>query len=250
MVNSIDGAIAYARSHPTRDGGSWSGWCASFCYRAGGFSQSFVNAMTAGSNSGTLRSDWNYAPRGALHYWAGVGGDGHCAFELGGGLLMMASSAVTDSWGTAVGTVSFPTYALKGIPYRGWSMRWGSETLAGSGTAGGGYTPIEEDMSLTAEQDSMLRNLFAATFYGGPSMEDAGNPIQRSLAQINAGVNSPVQRGDVLTTPRQDNADTNSLVRQIIAEGVKVNGELPDTDLDALVEKVIAEIKKLEYKAS
>ena len=146
MPHSLQGAIDYARSHPTRDGGSWAGWCASFCYRAGGFSQAFTSAQVAGDNAGWLNPDWASAPPGAVHYWSGVGGLGHCAFEMdGNGRLLMASNAVTDRWGTAVGTISFSQYAQLGIPYRGWSLRWGAETLSGSSTAGGGYSPIQED---------------------------------------------------------------------------------------------------------
>lgn len=132
MPNTIEQVEQYARAHPTRDGESWNNWCESLIWRAGGFGPSFNSAMLAGDASEPLNPNWREAPRGAIHYWAGVGGDGHVAFELGGGLLLMASSYVTDSWGDHIGTVSFEDYAEHGIPYRGWSLRHGTETLAPS----------------------------------------------------------------------------------------------------------------------
>ena len=95
----------------------------------------------------------------------------------------------------------------------------------GSGTAGGGTTPIEEDiLSALSDQEQKdlyndvkniagylfrggssvdsavvgvdfnaksvlgrVNNLEAATFHGGPSMQDGGKSISQSLAEINAG---------------------------------------------------------------
>lgn len=132
MTNTIEQVISYARAHPKRDGGSWAGWCESFVWRAGGFAGSFDTALLAGSASGPLNPDWASAPAGALHYWAGVNGDGHVAFSLGGGMLLMASSR-TSNYGTALGTLHFANY---GLPlYRGWSMRHGVQTLAKSAAA-------------------------------------------------------------------------------------------------------------------
>jgi hypothetical protein len=139
MPNTVDQAIAYARAHKLRDGGSWAGWCASFVYRAGGFDRAFSNAMLAGSSSGALAGDYRSARRGEIHYWAGVGGDGHVAIDIGGDdtdrLLLMASSAVSDSFGTAVGAVWFSQYARLGIPYRGHTFAWGNERLAGTASS-------------------------------------------------------------------------------------------------------------------
>lgn len=129
MTNTIEQVIAYARAHPLRDGKSWNGWCESFIWRAGGFDRSFPTALAAGDASGPLRKDWAAAPSGAIHYWAGVGGDGHVAFSLGGGMLLMASGR-TSNFGTALGTLHFSNY---GLPlYRGWTMRHGTQTLRSS----------------------------------------------------------------------------------------------------------------------
>lgn len=220
MTNTIDQALEYARAHPKRDGGSWAGWCESFVWRAGGFGVSFPSALAAGSASGPLNPLWSSAPRGALHYWAGVGGDGHVAFELGGGTLLMASSRVSNL-GTALGTIHFTDYHLP--LYRGWSMRHGSDTLAASALAGFDLNPLEPEM--TPEQSRMLTAIYDAMFNGGPSMKDGNKSVSQSLAEISATVNKNVLRdinGDGVNeeiSQIQDNADTNSLVRQLISRG-------------------------------
>jgi hypothetical protein len=132
VPNTIYQAIAYARTHPRRrDGNSWVNWCEAFVFWTGGFTASFPSALLAGDASGPLNPAWADAPRGSIHYWAGAAGDGHVAFELGGGLLLMAWHSVTDRWGVGTGTVSFHEFAKRGLPYRGWSVRHGTETLAG-----------------------------------------------------------------------------------------------------------------------
>lgn len=162
MTNTVEQAIAYARATPRRDGGSWAGWCASFVYRAGGFDRAFSNAMLAGSSSGLLASDFRTARKGEIHYWAGVGGDGHVAIDIGGDstdrLLLMASSSVTDPFspGAAVGAVWFSEYARLGIPYRGHSFAWGAERLAG--TASVSPAPAPKPLELIGDDDmKMLR---------------------------------------------------------------------------------------------
>lgn len=221
MTNTIDMAHNYAKTHPTRDGRSWAGWCESFVWRAGGFDRSFHNAMAAGDASGWLNPDAGSAPRGAIHYWAGVGGDGHVAFELGGGLLLMASEGVTTSYGTAIGTISFRDYARKGIPYRGWSMRHGTQTLASSSaTAGNGSTPLEND--LDAFQANQLTNIYNAIFKGGPSMPDGTKSLGQSLAEINKTVSRTVSRSvdgvERQVSQIQELADTKTLAQQIREE--------------------------------
>jgi hypothetical protein len=101
--------------------------------------------------------------------------------------------------------------------------------FVGSATAGGGYTPIEEeDMPLTPEDiqkvisgllnypaydggpslsqaikeiHSDASNVFHATFTGGPSMQDGGKPISQSLAEING---KPASGGGVIDTQVSD----------------------------------------------
>ncbi|GAA1061951.1 hypothetical protein [Agromyces bracchium] len=156
MPNTVDQAIRFARDHPTKDVGqvdsSWAGWCAALVFWAGGFGRSFGTALEAGSNSGTLHPDWRTAPRGAIHYWAGVFIDGvecgHTAIDIGGGnhTLLMASSRV-DNFGTAIGTITFADYDQPS--YRGWSMKWGSETLAGVDTLGRPRPDDERDDDMT-----------------------------------------------------------------------------------------------------
>lgn len=157
MPNTVEEAVAFAKAHPTKDVGqiddSWAGWCAALVFWAGGFGRSYGTALEAGSGSGPLDPDWRRAPRGAIHYWAGVFIDGvecgHTAIDIGGGdhTLLMASSRVSN-FGTAIGTIGFEAYNQPS--YRGWSLRWGNETLAGVNTlASAGPREHERDDDMT-----------------------------------------------------------------------------------------------------
>lgn len=93
------------------------------------------------------------------------------------------------------------------------------------GTAGGGTTP-EDDMPTMNEFLNYpafdggptisqmfveVHSVFNATFNGGPSMEDSGNPIQRSLAQIRAAQTAKINRGGVENTQIQELADVKTI---------------------------------------
>lgn len=54
-------------------------------------------------------------------------------------------------------------------------------------------------------------SLYNAVFNGGPSMEDSGNPIQRSLAQIRAAQTAKINRGGVENTQIQELADIKTI---------------------------------------
>lgn len=206
MTNSIAGAIAWARAHPTKSVGetsnSWAGWCAALVYWAGGFSRSFTTAMAAGDwqiARGRLNGNWQAAPAGAIHYWAGVGGDGHCAIQIDSShTLLMASAAVTNSFGNAIGTVSFQQYATKGIPYRGWSMYWGDEALSGAGTAGGGSTPLppepvrkkKKNMYLARDASSGTIWLYTDNGRAGITNPTHVDLFNRMIAQENTNFNA------------------------------------------------------------
>jgi hypothetical protein len=145
-MNTVEQALAYARAHPTRAGGvSWSGWCESFVFRAGGFTRFYPTALAAGNASGPLNPDWTRAPRGAIHYWSGVYvrgiESGHTALDIGGGTLLMASSRVSNM-GRGLGTIHYLDYGLPN--YRGWTMRHGTEVIEGtSSTAANSVEVIE-----------------------------------------------------------------------------------------------------------
>lgn len=118
----------FAAANPTRDGGSWAGWCASMEYRFNGASVAYENATAAGDAANIESTDASEAPIGAIHYWNGAGGDGHVATEVGGRgrKLFMASSKVDEDLGTAIGFISFDSYQAKtGLPYRGWARTYG-----------------------------------------------------------------------------------------------------------------------------
>lgn len=145
MPNTIEDALAYARTHPTRDGGTWHNWCESFIWRAGGFAGSFDDAWLAARASGWLNPDHASAPRGSIHYWSNSGySPGHVAFGLGNDQLLMASNGVTTRFGGDIGTASWAEYRRNkpAMTYAGWTMRHGTQTLAGSSAAAGDVTPI------------------------------------------------------------------------------------------------------------
>jgi hypothetical protein len=135
VPRTLEETIAWAHANPKytyKDGRlkgqtkSWAGLCEAFVNNAADLS-SFPRAMLAGDASGPLDTDWAAAPAGSFHYWAGVGINGHVAFGLGSGMLLMASSR-TNNMGVAIGTIHFKDY---GLPlYRGWSMRHGTQRLA------------------------------------------------------------------------------------------------------------------------
>lgn len=149
MANTIEGVIAYARTHPKRDGATWHNWCESFVWRAGGFAGSFATARLAGDASGHLNS--GPAPRAAIHYWGGTR-DGHVGFELGNDTILMASDGVTDFWGTDMGTVSLRDYNRRkpSMKYRGWTYQHGTQTLAASSSTSG-LNELDLDMGDASE---------------------------------------------------------------------------------------------------
>ncbi|MFZ4894628.1 hypothetical protein ACL9RL_09275 [Plantibacter sp. Mn2098] len=193
MARTIEAVEAWARQNPLytyKDGTgrtkSWAGLCEAFVNNAGGFNQSFGSAMLAGDASGWLNPNWREAGRGSIHYWAGVGGDGHVAFDLGGGRLLMASSSVTERWGTAMGTISFTDYARLGIPYRGHTKRHGTEQLAPSSQTAG--TIEEDDMSFTDEDRKKLNAVYDAVFLETPTSRGTPAGILNTLGRVYDGL--------------------------------------------------------------
>lgn len=87
-------------------------------------------------------------------------------------------------------------------------------------TAGTGATLLEDD--LTPQESTALQAIYDAIFHGGDSMPDAKKSIGQSLADIKALAARPVQRvvdGKAVSLPQiQDNADTNTMVRQLVAD--------------------------------
>lgn len=247
MANTMEQVIAYARAHPTRDGKSWSGWCESFVWRAGGFNGSFNNALAAGSASGPLNSNWASAPRGAIHYWAGVGGDGHVAFSLGGGMLLMASSR-TSNYGVALGTLHFSNY---GLPlYRGWTMRHGVETLEpSSSTAGNGYTSLEEDMGDASEasvQESIrignvlyVKTQEVLAALQRAELREAGDATEASVQEAIRISNETWDRAGKLLSQPASVIDPVKLAAALKATGIKI--EIDSAALVKLLEASLAD---------
>eukprot|EP01032_Pedospumella_encystans_P030563 gene30563-34497_t len=131
-TNTYAQATQYGRTHPTRDGGSWSGWCASLMWRAGNLPESSAcpSAIDAYHKSTIISRDVNSAPSGAFHWWD-IGSDGHVAMATDNGWAMMASCHVTESWGNCIGVTPVSTYtATTGAKYLGWSYDYDKAEIA------------------------------------------------------------------------------------------------------------------------
>lgn len=131
-TNTYAQAIDYGRTHPTRDGGTWSGWCAAFMVRAGNLPSSSVcpSAIDVYHRSSIISKDIMAAPSGAFHYWD-IGQYGHVAMAMPNGWSMMASCHVTKSWGDCVGSTPVATYtSTVGATYLGWSYDYAGAEIA------------------------------------------------------------------------------------------------------------------------
>jgi hypothetical protein len=131
-TNTYAQAINYGETHPTRDGESWSGWCASFMWRAGNLPESSAcpTAIDAYHRSTIISKDIYSAPSGAFHWWD-IGSDGHVAMATTDGWSMMASCHVEVSWGDCIGLASVSDYtATTGATYLGWSFDYADAEIA------------------------------------------------------------------------------------------------------------------------
>jgi hypothetical protein len=213
MPNTVDQAIAFARAHPTKDVGtisdSWATWCAALVHFAGAFVNSYSTALLAGDATedaaGVLHTDRTKAPRGAIHYWAGVFIDdvecGHTAIDIGDdNTLLMASSRVSN-FGNAIGTIRFADYGLS--HYRGWSTNWGAERLSGVGTIERPVKKKEDDMTfrIVDPTDEGDRALYALSDSG--HWVKIANPADLLLLQkFRAGDISDINKFQVTTIRR------------------------------------------------
>jgi hypothetical protein len=131
-TNTYAQAIEYGQTHPTRDGESWSGWCASLMWRSGNLPESSAcpSAIDCYYRSSIVSFDVYSAPSGAYHWWD-IGSDGHVAMATTNGWAMMASCHVTESWGDCIGVTSVDGYtATVGARYLGWSYDYSGAEIA------------------------------------------------------------------------------------------------------------------------
>lgn len=93
-------------------------------------------------------------------------------------------------------------------------------------------TPIGDDMPLTKEDLSLLLN--TAAYTGGPSISQVLKNIDVEIA--------PIQRDGALVPKRQDDADTNTMVRQLVARvAAPAAGGSASVDVAPLI-KAISEL--------
>lgn len=83
---------------------------------------------------------------------------------------------------------------------------------------------ISQEDDLTPEQSHQLKQVYNAIFVGGKSMLDGGKSISKSLQELNGPVarassaKATVVTGKAQNIPvRQDNADTNTMMREVLA---------------------------------
>lgn len=101
-------------------------------------------------------------------------------------------------------------------------------TISNTGNlaAGNGATIIDnEEDDMTPEQAKQLNSIYGAIFNGGNSMKDDGKSISQSLAEIRTLTTAPINgrdrgdgKGPQNVSVRQDNADTNTMVRKLVAQ--------------------------------
>ncbi len=131
-TNTYAQAVNYGKTHPTRDGGSWSGWCASLMWRSGNLPEAAAcpSAIDCYHKSRIISLSSSTAPSGAYHWWD-IGADGHVAMATSSGWAMMASCHVTESWGNCMGQTSVDGYTKSvGAKYLGWSYDYNGAEIA------------------------------------------------------------------------------------------------------------------------
>lgn len=105
---------------------------------------------------------------------------------------------------------------------------------------------------MTPEEHTWLLAVYQAVFSGGPSMPDGNRSVGQSLADIAAHSRAKVSRSSksapvalpangaaVAVTVEQDNADTNTMVRELLTKPAVV---APPVDVAALAAAVVAEL--------
>lgn len=160
----------------TMVGRNWDQMCQAFvwrvCERFGTVVRDYGSATAAARASAIVSTDPNAAPAGAMHYW-NIGSDGHVAVSLGNGYCAMASSRVTESWGTNVGVTSVAGYTSSiGGYYLGWAYTNGDNSVSFSDSYGGSpstvsssgdsYSGTDFAFGLTTEAQLALQKALAA----------------------------------------------------------------------------------------
>jgi hypothetical protein len=167
-TNTYAQAVNYGQTHPTRDGGSWSGWCASLMWRAGNLPESAAapSAIDGYHRSTIISLDPNSAPSGAFHWWD-IGADGHVAMSMGAGNTMMASCKVDESWGDCIGSITVSRYNSKsGARYLGWSYDYCGAEIADVHGGGGGVPQSSTASSGVPDTAYYMRQQLYAKMYG------------------------------------------------------------------------------------
>jgi len=157
----------YARLYPKPSTGeaSWDQMCGNLMNRFGLFTtpndwhptRTGPTAWDVALASGPRNMNPAAAPIGAIHWWRNKSGNtpGHTGVDLTGGgqNVGMATYAVRESLGAAIGIQSVAGYsaAKTFMAYEGWTNNYAGARHSLAATAGGGYTPIEEEEDMSAK---------------------------------------------------------------------------------------------------
>ncbi len=170
-TNTYAQAYNYGKTHPTRDGSTWSGYCASLMWRSGNLPDAAAcpTAIDCYHKSHIVSYDYMSAPSGAYHWWD-IGSDGHVAMATTGGWAMMASCHIEESWGDCIGQTPVSHYtSTTGGKYLGWSYDYNSAEIADVHH----NTPTPSSIPRSSTQESgvpdtyyYMRQQKYASFYG------------------------------------------------------------------------------------
>jgi hypothetical protein len=248
MPRSIEDVIVWTRDpahHSPHQGGSWHNRCEQYTNNAGNFTQSFSTAFKAAQASGPLTSDLTGIPNGAIGYWRGVviGGEecGHTAFWYNGE-WWMASDAVTNMVGKGTGSIAPAEYARRRpfAKWLGWTLRHGTETLAGSAPAGVALRALpgirSNQMYLTWTTDGTGWLVTEQGWTGLPSPQ-VYNLFHRLITSKQN--NSPFINGQTPETFNRAEVDIMSAQQRLIAVGVQLQTQIDPVQLAAALSEAL-----------
>lgn len=178
-------AAAWFRSGTPRtiNNGDWEGGCAAAVYNGGGFTQAYAYALGAAvaagaiyaggrsnPSTGSLNRNYSAAGDGAIHYWGGIWNakanryDGHVGLQYGG-LIYMASVYARRQFGNHLGASTWLEYnSDRGLPYLGWSSKYGKQSLAGVSTAGLNEKPLDNSTTSDTSKSKELTEMIIVQY--------------------------------------------------------------------------------------
>jgi len=237
-------------SHPSGGDGSWDQDCGRVMFRFASFigwrnmpTGDVSSAYRAYRGSRIESLNPAGAPVGAYHWWD-IGGEanGHVAQQVDANtLIFMGSATVWEDLGVDIGFSSVAEYNRQRptARYLGWSRDYSGGTISASATAGGGYSPIEEDDMFTDQDRKDLQQIRNALGAGGADDGVIGSEdtvlgvVRDSLRPQITNINRQVTGADGF-----DQGDQHSVASRVI--DIQKTIAAGGVDVDALAAKVTA----------